>query len=178
MSEGQAGPMIQAVPMIQAGPMIIAIGSRDDFLHVYQDEQELLGDHAIGAGDGERSGPIEFFDSEGHRLIGEYDRQWRLLGLTRTTESPNPALVWQRVQNSLDRVRRYIENNSQQARVLGTTVAESLKRVQDLESANFETCLKELAHPDGDHQGTREINVLHRTRDPLHNWWHGAGWQL
>lgn len=153
--------------------MILAIGSRDDFLHVYQDDQELLADHGIGAGVGENSGPLEFFDSDGHRLAGVYDQAWKVQRLTPTTEAPNPDLVRQRVQNSLDRVQRYIENNPQKAVLLNTTVAASLERVRYLKSADFETCLKELVHPDGEHKRTTKIGTRHRTNDPIHNWWHG-----
>ncbi|HEX2300944.1 MAG TPA: hypothetical protein VHH34_20955, partial [Pseudonocardiaceae bacterium] len=144
----------------------------------YQDEQELLEDHAIGAGEGERCGPIEFFDSTGHRLAARYDRPWRVMGLTRTAEPPDPALLRQRVHKTLDHVRRYIEANARKVELLGATVPQLVAHILDLEAGDLDTCLKKLVHSRDDHDHrSGVIKVEHLTNDPLHNWMHGAGWQ-
>lgn len=166
----------------QTRPMILAIGSRDDFLHVYQDEQVLLEDLAIGAGEGESSGPIEFFDSEGHRLTGKYDRQWRLLSLTPTTEQPNLALVRQRVQNCLDHVRSYIKGHPEKVDSRYMTVDEVLELVPDLgEPSEFEMSLKALlsdtGHAEEGAGGIGGITVRNWRPDPVHMYWHACGWQ-
>lgn len=164
----------------QTRPMILAIGSRDDFLHVYKDDRELLADNDIGAGPDELSGPLEFFDSDGHRLTGVYDQQWRLLGLTRTTEPRNPDAVQQRVQNVIDHMRSSIERHPEEATLYGTTVDEVLELFPRLSApTDLETSLRAFM---GD-AGQGHVMVAagadpdERRGNRKHNWAHRLGWK-
>ena len=153
----------------QSGPMILAIGTENDFLHVYYDDQKLLQDHKIGAGAGEIAPPLEFFDSEGYRLAGKYDRQWQLLGLTRTDEPPNLALVRWRVQKTFEYLRSYIERNQDKVDLQDLTLEDALECIPNLaQSSDFDKFLRALAHREG------EIGTKH-SGDPVHNWWHACG---
>ena len=162
----------------QSERMILAVGVRDDFLHVYHNEQDLLADHTIGTGAGEKTGALEFFDSDGYRLAGEYDHQWHLLRLTRTAEAPNLTLVRQRVQNAFDHIRSYIMSHPETVESYKMTVDEALALCPDLGGpSDFETCLKALAHVGHHHKQDGELGIAHPQNDPWHNLWHGSGWQ-
>ncbi|MGH3903398.1 MAG: hypothetical protein ACRDTE_04275 [Pseudonocardiaceae bacterium] len=164
----------------QARPMILAIGSRDDFLHAYQDVQELLADHDIGAGPDEISGPLEFFDGDGYRLTGTYDRQWQLQDLTRTTESPNRDAVQQRVQNVIDHMRSAIERHPEEAALYGMTVDEVLELFPrlsgptDLEAA-VRAFTGDAAH--GHVMVAAGAEPDERPGNRKHNWAHRLGWK-
>lgn len=159
-------------------PMILAIGSQDNFLHVYHDAQEVLQDDKIGAGKDEKSGPLEFFDSDGYRLTGQYSPTWQLRGLTRTEEPPDQSLVRQRVQNCIDHLRSYIKSHPEQVETYRTTVDEVLAQCPDLGgSTNFATSLKQLADAGHHRRRSGELTIAHITDDPIHNFFHGSGWQ-
>lgn len=164
----------------QAGPMILAIGTRDNFLHVYKNDRELLADNDIGAGPDELSGPLEFFDSDGYRLTGVYDRQWRLLRLTRTTEPRNPDAVQRRVQNVIDHMRSYIERHSEEATLYGMTVDQALELFPPLSgTTDLETSLKDFWGDDG--HGPVLVAARgegdERPNNRKHNWAHRLGWK-
>lgn len=165
----------------EAEPMILAIGRRDDFLHVYPDQQALLRDDTIGAGPGERSGPLEFFDSHGHRLTGEFDQKWCLLRLVTTAEPPNPDLVRQRISNAVEHLRSYLANNPELVESSGLTVQDAVAQIPAVDSGTgCEISLAELfsAHLDFEHES---INIspaqdeLAHPGSPVHNWRHAAG---
>lgn len=164
----------------QPGPMILAIGSGDDFLHAYQDVQELLADHDIGAGPDELSGPLEFFDSDGYRLTGAYDQQWQLLGLTRTMESPNPDAVQQRVQNVIDHMRSAIEHHPEEAALYGMTVDEVRELFPRLSGpTDLETAVRAFTD-DANHGHVMVAAGAHLDERPgnrKHNWAHRLGWK-
>lgn len=161
----------------QSGPMILAIGTRDDFLHIYHNDQELIADNDIGAGPGELSGPIEFFDSDGYRLAGIYDRRWHLLRLTPTTEPPNPAAVARRVRNVVDHLRSYLSRHPEEAALYGMTVDEVLECFPRLcDSAELEDSLLALAA----HHSGRAVGAAHLVDDDQpgwHNAMHRMGWK-
>lgn len=128
----------------QAQPLILTIGSQDDFrtvcqnddfLHVYQNTKELLADNAVGPGPGQFSGPIEFFDSDGHRFAGVYDQQRNLLALTPTADPPNFPALLQWVRNAFDRVRSFIEDNPEEAAGFDTEVMEALAQLPHLSNS-------------------------------------------
>ena len=166
----------------QAGPKILAIGSDDDFLHVYENVQELLSDDTIGTGPEELSGPIEFFDSDGYRLAGEYDRQWHLLNLKRTTEQANPAAVAQRVRNVIDHMRWCLERHPEEAQLYGS-VNEVLELFPSLSaSTDLATCIQ--AFTGGAGHGDLMVAALgagadadERPRNRKHNMAHRFGWK-
>lgn len=162
----------------RTGPRILAIGNRDDFLHVYRNDQELISDDDIGAGMGEISGPIEFFNSHGYRLAGIYDRRWHLLRLVPTADPPQPGKVQQRVCNVVEHLRSYIRRHPDEAALYGLTVQEALDLVPRISaSADLETSLSAFsgdadhghlvmaARGDGDSQGD------------WHNFRHRCGWK-
>jgi len=164
----------------QAGPKILAIGSRDDFLHVYADVQELLSDDTIGAGPEELSGPIEFFDGDGYRLTGVYDRQWHLLRLVRTSEPASSDAVAQRVQNVIDNMRSYIERHPEEAVLYGVTVDEVLELFPPLGApTDLGTCIRsftgDLGH--GDVMVALGGDGDERPHNRKHNMAHRLGWK-
>lgn len=110
----------------RAQPLILAIGSRDEFLHVFQNDQELLAVNTIGTDPGEYSSPIEFFDSDGHRLAGVYDRQWQLRRLSPTTGKSDLPVLLRRVRNAVDNLQSLVENNPEDSALFGTAVKEGL----------------------------------------------------
>jgi len=116
----------------QSEPMILTIGVGDDFLHVYHNERDLLADDKICANAVKNFGALEFFDSEGFRLAGEYDEQWRLLRLTRTADSPNPNPIQQRVLKSLDQLRWYVKSHPEEFESDQMTVDQALALCPDL----------------------------------------------
>lgn len=160
----------------QSGPMILAIGSLDDFLHVYKDDRELLADSGIGAGPSGSAGALEFFDSRGYRLAGIYDQRWNLVRLTPTAESPNPAAVQERVQNVIDHMRNAVQDNPGEASLHGMTVDEVLELFPRLDgSTDLDAALRIFlaeaehghvlvaAHGGGDERpNNRRHNFLHR----------------
>lgn len=95
--------------------MILAIGSRNDYLHIYNNVSELLADNAIGPGQGQFSGPIEFFDSDGHRLTGAHYQQGNLRSLNLTADPPDLSAVLQRLRTVFDHVRSFLDNNPEEA---------------------------------------------------------------
>jgi hypothetical protein len=108
------------------GPFIVAIGSQNNFIHVYPDERALLADHDIGAGVGESHLPLEFFDGEGRRLAGVYDGRWHLLRLVPTAESADLDGVRQRVESVLAYLRSFVEQHPDIVRLYGLTQEEAL----------------------------------------------------
>lgn len=108
-------------------PMILAIGSQNTFLHVYDDERELLADDDIGAGVGESRFPLEFFDSEGRRLAGVYDGQWRLIRLMPTAEESDPDALQRRVQQVTEHLRASIKDHPEDVELFGMTVQQALE---------------------------------------------------
>ncbi|MGQ0775997.1 MAG: hypothetical protein ACT4NY_16510 [Pseudonocardiales bacterium] len=91
--------------------MILAIGSQNEFLHVYQNDGDLVAANIIGPGPGQFSLPVEFFDGEGNQFTGAYDGQGNLVALTATADPPDLTAFLQRLQNILDVVWSYVENN-------------------------------------------------------------------
>lgn len=89
--------------------MILVIGSRDDFVHVYRNINELIADRAIGPGPAQFSGPVEFFDGDGRRFAGEHDQQGNLLALNPTADSIDLPTILPRVRNTFGRVRSYVD---------------------------------------------------------------------
>jgi len=106
--------------------MIVAIGSQNTFLHVYKDEHELLQDDDIGAGAGESRFPLEFFDSDGHRLAGVYDGRWHMLRLMRTADPHRPEVLQRRVQQVVEHLRTSIKAHPEDVKLFGMTVQEVL----------------------------------------------------
>lgn len=125
----------------QIRPMILAIGSQNTFLHVYNDERELLADDDIGAGVGESRFPIEFFDSDGYRLAGVYDGHWHLVRLMPTAEEAHPDAVLRRVWQVTEHLRAFIKAHPEEVELFGMTVQEALEffpapeESQDLKTA-------------------------------------------
>lgn len=162
----------------QTPPMILVIGSQNTFLHVYKDDRELLSDDNIGAGEGERRFPLEFFDSDGLRLAGEYDSQWRLLRLVPTADPPHLDAVKRRAQKVVDHMRSYAKNHADKAALFGMTVDELLELLPRLdEHSDFKTSLLAfMGGGDGVGSEAAAHNVHHDwTRSPSHNWSHIAG---
>jgi len=164
----------------QTPPMILAIGSRNTFLHVYKDDRELLADKNIGAGEEEHRFPLEFFDSEGHRLAGEYDGQWSLLRLVPTADPPDLDVLKGRVQQVFDHMRSYAKEHPEKVALLGLTVDELIDTLPRLdEHLDFRMSL--LACMDSeDGVPSREAVHSHDEQDdwtssPSHNWAHIAG---
>ncbi|MGH4024485.1 MAG: hypothetical protein ACRDRV_07850 [Pseudonocardiaceae bacterium] len=162
----------------QSGPMILIIGVRDDFSHVYGNEQELLADGGFCAEAGGRFGALEFFDSEGYRLAGTYDENWRLLGLTRTAECDDERVL-QRVQDSLKQLRCYIESHSQEFTSLSMTMEDALLSLPDLDGmSDLAMCMTTLKNCFG-HSGQRsadgEIGQL-ETQGFVDGVCHVTGW--
>lgn len=93
--------------------MILAIGSQNDFLHVYQNENDLVAAKVIGPGERQFTGPVEFFDSEGNQFTGVNDGQGNLMALNPTADPLDLPALLQRLRNPFDRVRSYIEDNSE-----------------------------------------------------------------
>ncbi|MGH3925216.1 MAG: hypothetical protein ACRDTT_20540 [Pseudonocardiaceae bacterium] len=167
----------------QAQPLILAIGSKDDFLHVYRNDKELLADNTIGAGPGELSGPIEFFDTDGHRLTGVYDRQWRLLQLTPTTSRPNLPALLRRVGKAINHLRSFIEDHPEESAEFGTEVANALQQLPRLRtSADLRRYLQTfVAHPAGAETGVSALSdsgpdIIKHAQAGFHNLAHRAGW--
>lgn len=161
----------------QTRSMIVAIGSNDDFIHAYEDEQALLQDHTIGAGKGELSGPLEFFDTAGHRLTGVYDRKWRLLCLKPTADRPDPDLLRQRVQNAFEHLRLQIKNLPDTTAVLSLKAGQALSLIPDLSGPeDLEETLRYMfaAHW---RPNESELTPAHMTSNPVHNFSHFAGWR-
>lgn len=128
----------------QSGPMILVIGVRDDFSHVYDNEQELLADGEFCADATVRFSALEFFDSDGYRLAGRYDRQWGLLGLERTGECDEKK-VQQRIQSSLKQLRCYIESHSEEFVELSMTMDDALGCIPDIDgSSDLVMCMSTL----------------------------------
>ena len=161
----------------QSAPMILAIGSRDDFLHVYRDDRELLSDDDIGAGAGEISGPLEFFNTQGYRLTGVYDRRWHLVRLVPTTDPPDLTTVARRVRNVIDRMRLYLTRHPEEAALYGMTSDEALTLFPCLDtSLRLEEFLRafvgdgERVHPRAAGLGDDDSG------SQWHNFWHRSGW--
>ncbi len=85
---------------------IVAIGSQDNFAHVYPSERAMLAENDIGGGVGESRFPLEFFDGEGRRLVGVYDGHWRLTRLLPTEQEGDTEAL-------LRRLRRVVENKKE-----------------------------------------------------------------
>lgn len=107
--------------------MILAIGSQNTFLHVYDDERELLADDDIGAGVGESRFPLEFFNSDGYRLAGVYDERWHLLRLMPTMEPARPDMVQYRVWQVTAHLRTFITSHPDEVALYGMTEEEALE---------------------------------------------------
>jgi hypothetical protein len=109
-----------------SGPWVLAVGAQNDFAHIYPNQAALLADHDNGAGVGERPIALEFFDGDGRRLAGVYDRAWQLLRLVPTADPPNRELVHQRVQRVLEYMRSFIQARPDVISLYGLTQDEAL----------------------------------------------------
>ncbi|MGH3912130.1 MAG: hypothetical protein ACRDTC_01760 [Pseudonocardiaceae bacterium] len=118
--------------MIQAQQMILAIGSRGDFLRTYQDDKELI----ANVGPGELSGPIEFFNSDGHRLAGVYDDKWHLLALTPTSGQPDFPALLQQVRHIVDHVlQSFTKDNPEESKEFEAEIKEILLQLPRLRTS-------------------------------------------
>ena len=176
----------------QPEPMILVIGIHNDFLHVYPSVAELLADCRLCAAAAEKYGALEFFDSEGFRLAGRYDGTWRLRSLTRTAEDADAAQVLQRMHKSLDNLRRYIKDHSDEFKPSTMTVDEALNLCQTLNgSPDLVSAMRDLAGhfshllPEVDvpveHTATTAASVMClsgpvKKGDPWGGWCHLTGW--
>jgi len=157
--------------------MILAIGSRDDFLHVYQDDQELLADDDIGAGVGELSGPLEFFNTDGYRLTGVYDRRWHLLRLAPTADPPDLPTVLRRVRDVIDQMRLYIARHPEETALYGMTPGEALTLFPGLDTSLSleESLLAFVGDGASVHPRTAGLGD-DDSGSQWHNFWHRRGW--
>ncbi len=136
---------------------IVAIGSQDNFAHVYPSEQAMLAEDDIGGGVGESRFPLEFFDGEGRRLVGVYDRHWRLTRLLPTTQRGDDTQL-------LRRLRRVVENKKEMFRrrpdvvaLYGLTPDEAIELLEE-SSGRLDTissALEAFAAAPGPRAGTR-----------------------
>jgi hypothetical protein len=110
-------------------PSIVAIGSGGRFAHVYPDEQALVADRDIGGGVGESPVPLEFFDTDGHRLAGVYGGTWQLVRLEPTGDEPDWPAVEARLGKVIDNLRGFIQTHQDVMALYGMTVAEALELV-------------------------------------------------
>lgn len=162
----------------QTKAMIIAIGTRDDFLHVYADDQDLLSDHDIGAGEGELTGPIEFFDSDGHRLTGVYDQRWHLLRLVPTTEPPDRENLERRVRNFVDHMRAQIDQHPEEAALYGMTRENALGLFREVTTAaDFDAFLADFSGGVEHRQAVVVGGQDGDSRGKAHNFAHRWGWK-
>jgi hypothetical protein len=130
--------------------MILAIGSQNTFLHIYDDERKLLADDDIGAGVGESRFPLEFFDSDGYRLAGVYDGRWNLLRLLPTADQPCPGSVLRRVRQVTEHLRRFIKSAPAEVMLFGLTEEEALELFPlPVESLDLKTVLLSFTAEDG-----------------------------
>ncbi|MGH3941673.1 MAG: hypothetical protein ACRDTG_24195 [Pseudonocardiaceae bacterium] len=171
--------------VVRTQPIILAIGVRNDFLHVYQDEKELLTDDTIGAGQAELSGPIEFFDGDGHRLTGVYDRKWNLLELVPTTSPPDLPTLLRRVRKAFEHLRSFIETHPQELSGNNIELRAALLQLRGVStSAELREFLQNfIAHPSAKKDEAvekpvdRPVGIAIVDDQPgLHNAWHRAGW--
>jgi len=119
----------------QTEPLILVIGIRDEFLHVFQNDEELLTVNTIGTDAGEKPSPIEFFDSDGRRLAGIYNREWKLQQLIPTTGKPDLLALLLRVRNALGNLRSLIESNPEDSALFGTATKDALLEFSQVRTA-------------------------------------------
>lgn len=158
--------------------MILAIGNRDDFLHVYQNDKELIADKAVGPGPKQFSGPVEFFDSDGRRFAGEHDQQGNLLALNPTADPPDLPALLQRVRNTFDRGRSFMEDHPDDFTEFGPEVKGTLARLPHLStSAELREFLQIFtSRPPSGNARLASIPVPHPDKDSTwHNWLHKSG---
>lgn len=160
----------------QAAPMILAIDGQNNFLHVYHNAQELLADFGTGAG--ENSGPLEFFDTAGYRLVGQYSPTWQLQGLTRTADSPDPDQLRKRVQNYLDHFRSYLKSHPDTVGSHQMTGDQALANCPNLnEQRDLETILKALTPDQPQHKEKDEFDTTYQSDGFWYNLFHGSSLQ-
>jgi hypothetical protein len=119
----------------QAGSEILAIANDNTFAHAYASVADLLQDDDIGAGPGERSGPLEFFDSTGHRLAPVFDTGWRLRDLTPTADRADAPAVQQRLAECVAHLGTFLARHPEEAAAHGLGVDEAIALLPRVDAA-------------------------------------------
>ncbi|MGH3941674.1 MAG: hypothetical protein ACRDTG_24200 [Pseudonocardiaceae bacterium] len=162
---------------VKTQPLILVVGSRDDFLHAYRNDQELLADQPFGAGPGQLSDRIEYFDGDGRRFIGVYDQQGRLLQLRPSTDPPDLPALLQRVRNATNHLRSLIEGTPEGAEYV-QSMQQAIRQLPNLNtSADLHRFL--LVFVSHSKEGPPLFGPLGIDDDQpgLHNAWHRWGFR-
>lgn len=160
----------------QAQPLILVIGSRNDFLHAYHNEKELLADDSIGTEPGVFSGALEFFDSNGHRLAGVYDQQWQLLELTPSVGKANLPALLKRVQDTINHlVQSFLKDNPEESAEFGAAKEALAQVTSSGTSAELRKFLENFIVRPAD--GKKDVDdplgvpISFAPVGPPNNWW-------
>lgn len=143
---------------------IVAIAHDDTWAHVYPTINVLRGH------DDTESAPLgamEFFDPAGARLAGQFDPQWRLVGLHPTGE-PDPERLQGRVQTVVRHLGAYLRKHPEAAKLIPNLPDDIDDRLRKLAESDLDTILAAFELP----ANVRPLD----SGGVFHNLAHAAGW--
>ncbi|SHN47401.1 hypothetical protein [Cryptosporangium aurantiacum] len=147
---------------------VFVIDVNDRFAHLFSSVTDLLATHEAAPAEPPRG--LDFFDQDGQRLAPVFDETWRLSGLVKTDEKPEPEAVQARLVAVFAFLAQYTTDHpSQISEDFGLSVDEALRELPQLNGktlAESIAALRGLTHeaaPEGHQQdrGSWFHNLMH-----------------
>ncbi|MCW6010867.1 hypothetical protein K1W54_40905 [Micromonospora sp. CPCC 205371] len=130
-------------------------------VHVYDSVAELLADQSFAARPPRAA--IECFDSAGYRLAPRYGAGWRIAGMDRTHDRPDPDAVRRRVTEAVKYMADRIVKSAEQLKRFGLTPEEALAMLpnpDDVDLAEVGAGKYDMLDPHPDNLGSALHNFL------------------
>lgn len=116
--------------------IVFVIDVNDRFAHLFTSVTDLLATHETGHVDPPRG--LDFYDQDGQRLAPVFDEAWRLAGLTKTDEKPEPQAVQARLAAVFAFLAKYTaEHPAEISEDFGLSVDEALGELPRLDGKSL-----------------------------------------
>jgi hypothetical protein len=160
-------PEIASTPAALDAVFVIDVNDR--FAHLFTSVADLLTTHESAVIEAPRG--LDFFDRDGYRLAPAFDDTWRLVGLVRTGEKPDPETVQGRLAAVFAYLAQYTREHAQEiADDYGLSVDEALGELPDLAGKSLAESIAALGGVT--HPGPTADSDQHDSGNWFHNLMH------
>ncbi len=154
----------ETTPAQTTAETVFVLDVNDRFAHLFANVADLLGTHETDHADPPRG--LDFFDQDGQRLAPVFDETWRLSGLVKTADKPDPGAGQTRLAAVFAFLAQYTtEHPSEIADDYGLSVDEALCELPSLEGKSLAESIAVL------HAVTHAAPVAGTQQDPG-SWFH------
>jgi hypothetical protein len=158
---------------------IVAIATDDTFAHTYPDLRALRED-SIMAPDSDHRNDLEFFDTDGRRLLPVFGPTGILTALREAAGNPDPELLRRRLAAVLRHTENHLRTRPELTEPFGLTPEVAIAMLPRPETQSLAETLAAFPHRDQPHIRAawwQPRTLVHAHSDGwFHNAMHAAGW--